>query len=260
MWYRLKPMIKNKGGWRKLIDNKQENPSRVLAFGEHIRELRRTILVCLCLIAVSFLTIFLLVSDQIFAIIFAPIKARHIEIVFVSLSEALMSRIKLSFIVGFILVFPLIIRQLWLFIKPALQPHDVRMVARLLFAMILLFIVGVTFSYLAVFTLTVEFLIQAGQGIAVPKLSIRQYVDFLFQFVIPFGLAFEFPVIALLLVKLRIITHQQMIKVRKYVILFIFILAAFLTPPDVVSQLMLAIPMLLLFEISVVAAKYVKTG
>ena len=117
-----------------------------------------------------------------------------------------------------------------------------------------LFFIGVLFAYRFVFFLAVNFFVTMGDDMAVPMFSLGKYIDFLFAFLVPFGIMFELPVVVIWLAKLGLITASQLKRARKYCILVIFTIAAILTPPDVVSQCMLAFPLLALFEISVLCA------
>lgn len=123
---------------------------------------------------------------------------------------------------------------------------------------LLLFLAGIMFCYGAVYMLAVDFFLIAAENVAVPMLSVDKYIGFLFGFVVPFGIAFELPVILYMTTKVNLTDHKMLAAKRKYVILGIAVVAAILTPPDVVSQLLLGIPMLILFEISVLITKFVK--
>ena len=120
---------------------------------------------------------------------------------------------------------------------------------------VILFLIGVSFGYGIVFLSAITFFVYVGENLATPMLSISQYVDFLFSFVLSFGLVFEMPVIIYVLCRLGIVTVAQLTAIRKYVVLGIFVVAALLTPPDVLSQVLMALPMLLLYEIGIWVVK-----
>lgn len=187
-----------------------------------------------------------------------PIRVRSIEIIYTDVSEALVTKMKVGLIAATVVASPVIIWQLWGFIKPALFSHEKRLFRLLFFAALLLFWLGVTFCYCAVYMLAVDFFLIAAENVAVPMLSVDKYIGFLFGFVVPFGIAFELPVVLYMTTRMGLTNHQTLAAKRKYVILGIAIVAAILTPPDVVSQLMLGIPMLILFEISVLITRFVK--
>lgn len=130
---------------------------------------------------------------------------------------------------------------------------------RLLFVLaLLLFLTGVVFCYFAVYSLAVDFFLVAGDSLATPMLSIDKYVSFLFGFLVPFGVAFQLPVVLYLTTRVGLTTPDMLRSKRKYVILAIFVLAAILTPPDVVSQVALGLPMCGLYEIGILVSRCTK--
>ena len=123
---------------------------------------------------------------------------------------------------------------------------------------LLLFLTGVVFCYFAVYSLAVDFFLVAGDSLATPMLSIDKYVSFLFGFLVPFGVAFQLPVVLYLTTRIGLTTPDMLRSKRKYVILAIFVLAAILTPPDVVSQVALGLPMCGLYEIGILVSRCTK--
>ncbi|MBE5776540.1 MAG: twin-arginine translocase subunit TatC [Clostridiales bacterium] len=224
----------------------------------HLAELRKILVISAGTIAVAFFLVFYFASDMLMTLLLSPITARGIEVIYTAMSEALMTKMKVSLIAAVVLVSPILFWQLWRFIKPALYPHEKHTV-RLLFAVtVFLFLLGVVFCYSAVYMLAVDFFIVSGENLAVPMLSIDKYVSFLFGFVIPFGLAFELPVALYLTTRMGLTSYQMLAPKRKFIILAVAVIAAILTPPDVVSQVMLGIPILLLFELSLLICRHTK--
>ena len=150
---------------------------------------------------------------------------------------------------GAVIASPVIIWQIWRFIKPALYEKEIRAFRIMFFIALLLFILGVVFCYTAVYLLAVDFFLVAGEQLATPMLSIDKYGSFLFGFILPFGIAFQLPVALYLTTRMGLTNYQMLASKRKYVILGIFVIAAILTPPDVVSQVALGVPMVLLYEV-----------
>ncbi len=228
------------------------------SLGEHLVALRKLLLRSLAAIGIAFLAVFYLAIDPLMSLITGPIVERGITVIYTEMSAALLTKLKVSFIAGVVVASPYVFWQIWSFIKPALYAHEKRVFRTTFAAAVFLFLLGVSFCYAAVYFLAVDFFLIAGEDLATPMLAIDNYVDFLFGFVLPFGIAFELPVALYITTRLGFTNYQMLAGKRKYVILATVIVAAFLTPPDVVSQIMLSIPILLLFEISLQICRVVK--
>ena len=190
--------------------------------------------------------------------IIGPISARGIEIIYTAMSEALVTKFKVALIAAVILASPIVIWQVWSFIKPGLYPNEQKQFRILFFVALMLFLMGVTFCYFAVYTLAVDFFLIQGDGLATPMLSIDKYVNFLFGFIVPFGIAFLLPVALYLTTRIGWTNAKMLTSKRKFVILGVFVLAAILTPPDIVSQVALGIPLCLLYEAGILVARLTK--
>ena len=233
----------------------QEQKQSVLV---HLAALRNVLVISAAAIGIAFVLIFYFAIDWLMGLILQPIEARGIEIIYTAMSEALVTKMKVGLVAAIVVASPVIIWQIWSFIKPALYPHEKKIFRVLFFVILLLFLLGVVFCYGAVYMLAVDFFLIAGENLAVPMLSVDKYVGFLFGFVVPFGIAFELPVVLYMTTRMGWTNHQMLASKRKYIILAVAVVAAVLTPPDVVSQMMLGIPMLILFEIGVLIARFVK--
>src|SRR5690606_744105 len=166
--------------------------------------------------------------------------------------------IKLAFFVALLLAMPLLIHQAWAFVAPGLYRHERRLARPLLVSALLLFYVGCAFAWFLVLPAVFGFLTAVTpEGVAMMT-DITRYLDFVLVILLAFGLGFELPVAVVVLVLLGVVTPAQLREARGYVIVGIFILAAIITPPDVVSQLMLAIPMCLLYELGILAGVLLK--
>ena len=223
---------------------------------EHIAELRKRTLYCTVFTIVLFFVIATNYSDTLMQYLAVPIKSRNINFIFLNLSEALTAKLKVSFIAAVIVSVPFIFWNIWSYVKPALYKNERKAVLLFTLSSVALFVAGVVFGYLVVFISSITFFVYMGQGIATPMLSISQYVGFLFGFIMAFGIVFELPIIIYALTKLGIVTADELKKWRKYIVFAIFILAAFLTPPDALSQLLMAGPMIILYEIGILVAKH----
>ena len=229
-----------------------------LSLRDHLMALRKVIIVSLAAVGVAFVVTFYFIIDPLMAWITAPIEARGIQVIYTAVSEALTTKLKVALVTAVVLAFPVIIYQVWGFIKPALYPKERRSFRVFFFFALVLFMVGIVFCYASVFFLAVDFFVISGEGLATPMLSLDKYISFLFGFLLPFGVAFMLPVFIYITTRVGLTTPEMLTSKRKYVILGIFILAAILTPPDVVSQVMLGVPMLLLYEVGILVSRLVK--
>ena len=224
----------------------------------HLLALRKVLFVSALSVVIAFFLVYYLAIDRLMAWITGPIVERGIEIIYTAMSEALVTKFKVGLIAAVIAASPVIIGQIWGFIKPALYPKEKKAFRILFFIALFLFLLGVTFCYMAVYLLAVDFFLVAGDQLATPMLSIDKYVSFLFGFIVPFGIAFQLPVALYLTTRMGWTNYKSLASKRKYVVLGIFVLAAILTPPDVVSQVALGVPMILLYEVGVQVCRITK--
>lgn len=228
------------------------------SIGAHLKALRRVLIVSAAAIAVLFVLLFYLYCTPLVDFVLAPVRARGIEVISTTVSEALMMQFKVCLIAAVVAAMPIIIWQIWRFVSPALYPNEKLLFASLFFVALLLFVAGIVFCYLFVFPLAIDLFWAAAEGVATSLWSVKEYFNFVLSFVLPFGLMFELPVVVYMLARRGIVDYPKMARCRKYVVLVIAVVAAVLTPPDIVSQCMLAAPMLLLYEIGAQMARFVK--
>lgn len=224
----------------------------------HLLALRKVLFISALSVVIAFFLVYYFAIDSLMAWITGPIVERGIEIIYTAMSEALVTKFKVALIAAVIVASPVIIGQIWGFIKPALYPKEKKAFRILFFIALFLFLLGVTFCYMAVYLLAVDFFLVAGDQLATPMLSIDKYVSFLFGFIVPFGVAFQLPVALYLTTRMGWTNYKSLASKRKYVVLGIFVLAAILTPPDVVSQVALGVPMILLYEVGVQVCRLTK--
>jgi len=227
---------------------------------EHLEELRRRIIVCLAVIFICAVACFLYI-DKILIFLFRPVVvACGSKLVFIKPTEAFITKLKVAFYSGVFISIPVIIYQVWAFINPALVELERKVLSLAVPTSYLLFIVGVAFAFFCVLPTGVKFLLSCStEGYIQPMISVSSYVSFVVIFLLAFGFIFQLPLVVLILTKLGIVTPQWLSRRRKYAILVIFIIAGMLTPgPDVFSQFLMAIPALLLYEISILVSRLVK--
>jgi sec-independent protein translocase protein TatC len=165
--------------------------------------------------------------------------------------------LKVSFFAGILMALPVILWQLWLFIAPGLYEHEKKMVLPFVVGGSVMFLIGVLFAYYIVTPFGFQFLITFGSFLYTPLINIEDYVGFFTKIMLGFGIAFELPVVAYFLALLGLITDRTLKEFFKYAVVIIFLLAALLTPPDVLTQLLMAGPLILLYGLSILIVRWV---
>jgi sec-independent protein translocase protein TatC len=227
----------------------------------HIAELRSRLIK----IVVSFFIIFVLafmVWKDIFLWIAKPAfeamqTSAKSEMIFTNLVEPFMTAIKVSLYTAFFVTLPIILYQTWKFVAPGLYDHEKKLVIPFVLFGTIMFIVGAAFAYYIVFPIGFKVLINFGGKDFVAMLKISEYVSVALKIMIGFGIAFELPVLTYFLAKLGLVTDRTLKEFARYAIVIIFIVAAVLTPPDLFSQLAMAVPLLVLYGLSILIAKAV---
>lgn len=225
---------------------------------EHLLAIRKLVIISFIGVATFFLIAFYFFREPLIMFILKPLEMRGIEVISTRVSEALIMQIKACLVMGVVLAMPIITWQIWSFVAPALYPKEKTVFALLFYFALFLFVCGVAFAYVYVFPLTIDLFFEASDGVATSLLSIDPYFSFVMSFVLPFGFMFELPVAVYMVASKGWVTYDTLKKSRRYVILAISVVAAILTPPDVVSQCMLGIPMVLLFEIGIQVSRFAK--
>ena len=233
----------------------EEAPMEELPLIVHLQALRRVLIISMAAVVTGFLVVFFLWSSRLVQWVSDPLINEGVKLIYTEVSEAFGAQTKMSLIAGAVLGRPVVFGAVWWFVRPALHKRERKTALVYLSAALILFILGVAFAYRFVFFLAVNFFVTMGDNMATPMFSLGKYVDFLFAFLIPFGIMFELPVMVVWLSRLGLITADQLVKARKFIILGVFTASAILTPPDVVSQCMLAMPLLVLFEFSVICCR-----
>ncbi|MFZ0254366.1 MAG: twin-arginine translocase subunit TatC [Gammaproteobacteria bacterium] len=232
---------------------KTDSPAGEMPFVAHLIELRNRLL--RVIIAVGIILLALLpFANQLYSLVAAPLLAHLPEgtsMIATEVASPFLAPFKLALISAIFLAMPVVLYQLWAFIAPGLYQHERKLVFPLLLTSTVLFYLGAAFAYYVVLPLVFSFFITvAPEGVAVMT-DISKYLDFVLKLFFAFGLAFEVPIATILLVWAGVTTPETLVAKRPYIIVGAFVMGMLLTPPDVISQSLLAVPMWLLFELGV---------
>lgn len=227
-------------------------------FISHLVELRDRLIKCIVVVLVVFAGLSFK-ANEIYAYVAGPL-TEHMpagsQMIAIGVASPFLAPLKITLVASIFLAVPFILYQAWAFIAPGLYRHEKKLALPLLIASIFLFYAGMAFAYFAVFPVIFQFLVlTAPPGVAVMT-DINQYMDFVLTLFFAFGISFEVPIATILLVASGMFTREQIADKRPYAIVLAFVIGMVLTPPDVVSQTMLAIPIWLLFEVGLVFTRF----
>jgi sec-independent protein translocase protein TatC len=240
------------------LDHDEQVDQAEQPFLDHIIELRSRILRGLLAVIVLFFPIYFFAND-LYLFVAAPLMAylpENSSMIATQVASPFLTPFKLAIFAAVFVGMPFLLHQIWAFVSPGLYKHEKRFAVPLLASSVLLFYAGVAFAYYLVFPLVFQFFV--GVSPAPMMTDINSYLDFILSMFFAFGIAFEIPIATMLLAWTGIASAKTMASKRPYVIVGCFVLAMILTPPDVVSQLLLAIPTWILFEIGVFFARLVE--
>lgn len=238
---------------------REDQPQTLIS---HLLELRTRLLKTIVVIVVIFLGLFYF-SREIYAFVAQPLMQvlpEGASMIATDVTAPFMVPFKLTLYLSILISIPFILHQAWAFIAPGLYQHEKRLAMPLLVSSVLLFYLGAAFAYFVVFPLIFGFFTKiAPEGVAIAT-DIGRYLDFVMTLFIAFGAAFELPIAIVLLVATGVTTIENLKQKRPYIVVGCFVVGMLLTPPDILSQTLLALPMWMLFEVGLLVARWVKPG
>jgi sec-independent protein translocase protein TatC len=241
-----------------MSDNAQDT------FVSHLIELRNRLVVCLIVFAVILVPLVTppwFIAGKLYDFLAAPMMAalpQGSKMIATGVIAPFFIPLKIAMMTAFLIALPVILYQLWAFVAPGLYKHEKRFVLPLIVSSTVLFFVGMAFCYFFVFKMVFTFIAQLAPASINVAPDIENYFGFVLGMFLAFGMAFETPVVVVVLVATGLVSLEVLREVRRYVIVGAFVVAAIVTPPDVASQLALAIPLCILYEIGLIAACFVK--
>ncbi|MCM8823336.1 MAG: twin-arginine translocase subunit TatC [Candidatus Omnitrophica bacterium] len=228
----------------------KEVEDKPLPFLEHLEELRRRLIYSIVVI-----TIFSIISHRFVPLILKNLVKSTGKLVFISPTEAFLVNIKLTLFLGIYLSLPFLFYQIWVFLGKGLKKDEKKIILPLSFISFILFNTGGFLCYFFIIPMGIKLLFSYSLGIIEPMISVNSYLSFILGMIFSFGLIFELPLIMLFLTKIGLVSPLILRKYRRVVIVAIFIVSAILTPPDIFTQIALALPLIVLYELSIIVSK-----
>jgi len=232
------------------------NEEESIPFTAHLEELRKRLITCFIAVAAGFALSYGF-KEQLFAVLTQPlisVMKQGDSLIYTGLPEAFFTFLKVAFLSGFMIASPVLIFQFWMFVAPGLYNKEKRLLIPIILLSTLFFLGGSLFGYFVVFPFGFKFFLGFATETIRPLPSMREYLSFSAKLLLAFGCVFELPLIITFLAKLGIVSVPFLRKNRKYAILLFFAGSAILTPPDVVTQIMMALPLMVLYEVSIIGA------
>lgn len=251
-WYRLAPLCWNKDtdfqmkAWSTLEDKE-------LNIIDHLDELRKRLIITAVAFFIFFIVSFIYVKD----IYNWFVKDLDFDLMVLGPSDIIWIYFMLSGVVAIATTIPIIALQIWLFVKPALMPNEVRATLAYIPALFILFIGGLAFGYFVIFPTVLQFLIELGDDMFITNFTADKYFSFVLNMTLPFAVLFELPVVTMFLTSIGVINPYVLQKLRKYAYFVLVVIAVCITPPDFMSDFLVMVPLLLLYEISISLSKIV---
>jgi sec-independent protein translocase protein TatC len=223
-----------------------------LTLTEHLEELRNRVIKSLISVIIATCILYSFV-DIILAHLVRPVG----RLVFIAPHEAFIARIKISLFAGLFISSPVILYQIWRFVSSGLRPTEKKYVLIFSPFSLILFFLGAFFGYIIIVPIGMKFLLGFATDFITPMITISRYISFVGILTLSFGVIFELPLVSLFLTKIGLVTPAFLSSRRKHAVVVIFIVAAILTPPDIITQCLMALPLLVLYEVSIIFSKFV---
>ena len=228
-------------------------------FTEHLGELRDRLIHAFIAVGVGFVAAYFF-KEQLFDILTAPLvtamaKSGNAKLIFTGLPEAFFTYLKVALLAGIILATPVLFYEFWMFVSPGLYREEKKYILPIIILSLIFFIAGASFGYFIVFPYGFQFFLGFTTETIQAMPSMKEYLSFASKMLLAFGFVFELPLVLTFLSRMGLVTPDFLKKNRKYALLLFFVGAAMITPPDVVTQIMMAMPLILLYEIGILGAK-----
>jgi len=230
-----------------------------MPFTQHLEELRWRIVYCFIAVVVGSAICYFF-KERIFEILMTPLlqalsAQEGQKLIYTAPHEAFMTYLKVALLAGIGLAVPVILYQFWAFVAPGLYEHERRYLLPIVFLSSLFFLGGALFGYFIVFPFGFKFFVSFANESITPMISTKEFLSFAARLLVAFGVVFELPILTFFLTKMGLVTADFLRRWRKYAIVLVFVVAAVLTPPDVFTQSLMAVPLIILYETSVFIAR-----
>jgi len=226
-------------------------------FLAHLEELRKRLIACAIAVGIGFVISYFF-SERLFRLLTMPLRKSMPagdQLIFTNLPEMFLTYLKVAFIAGILLAAPIIFYEMWMFVAPGLYQKEKRYAIPFVVSSTILFVGGSLFGYFVVFPIGFKFFLGFASEYVKALPSVKQYFSFSMKLLFAFGIVFELPVVVFFLAKMGLVTPALLKRNRKYAILLTFVIAAILTPPDVITQCMMAGPLLILYEFGILVTR-----
>lgn len=227
-----------------------------MSITQHISELRNRMFVVAFVFAAGVIGGFFLAKPAI-KFLQTSDEAKMLTLHAFKLEDPLLVYVQFAVIIGLVFASPVILYELWAFISPGLYEKERKITLSYIPMALLLFLGGISFSYYILFPFVVRFMTGVSNDMNIEQvIGIYEYFQFLMQLTLPFGLLFQLPIVVMFLTRLGLVTPEYLVKVRKYAYFILLVVAAFITPPDLMSHLLVTVPLLILYEISIIISRF----